>query len=107
LNIDMEGLAPIPKPPWVDAACKPGSDEAVQLVGKSILYKWPARVGGWALGKVQDVNKDTSREVNRVMCNCKVYYSMDGCVAEHCLTTRKYARNSSASNDSWVLLGEK
>ena len=102
----MGELKPIPKPPWLQDAYKPGGDEASQLIGMSILYKWPLRVGGWTLGKVQSVNTDASIEINGIMCDFKVFYSTDGTTADHCLTVRKYASKSSAANDSWVLLGD-
>ena len=106
-GLETDGLSPMVMQPCVQAAVAPGAgEEAEQLVGKFILYKWPPRLGSWAVGKVMSVNNDPNVKVGQKVCNFRVYYASDKATADHCLEAGSYARNSKSPADSWVLLGQ-
>jgi hypothetical protein len=107
IEVETGGLSPMVMPPWLQAALVPGSEEADQLVGKKLLYKWPLRLGSWTIGKIASTNKDPNVKVGEKICNFKVFYESDGATADHCLEARGYARNAKSPNDSWVLLGKE
>ena len=52
-------------PDWLQAALAAQSDTASRMVGLFIAYKWPARIGGWLMGKVIKVNKQGSDQNHR------------------------------------------
>lgn len=99
-----EGLLPVSAPPWLAAACETGSSTAGELVDKLVLYKWPPRLGGWAVGKVTGV-MTSDVMVNKVKCNYSVFYECDQETADHVLAISKYAKSAKSPADSWVLLG--
>ena len=100
-----EELAPLVAPPWLAEACKPESATAEQLVGKYILYRWPPRLGGWAVGKIISLQTDASVMVKNIKCNFTVYYDCDEQSADHILSVSSYAKSAKSPADSWVLLG--
>ena len=100
-----ERLSPVTAPPWLEAACAPGSASAEELVGMYILYKWPPRLGGWAVGKIMSVQLDPKITVKKVQCNFTVFYECDQQSADHYLSLAMYASSAKAPSDSWVLLG--
>ena len=106
-GLDTGGLSAMVMQPWVRAALAPGSEEADQLVGKAVLYKWPERLGSWAVGKITGVNKDPKVKVGAKVCNFRVHYASDETTAEHCLEASAYARDAKSPADSWVLLGQE
>ena len=57
------------------------------------------------MGVVTESVSDESESIGGKQCNFKVFYDCDGNTAEHVLQSHTYATRSSASNDSWVLLG--
>ena len=102
-----DGLKITSKPPdWLAAALEEKSETAAMLVGRQLLYRWPARLGGWLLAKVTKSMNATAtvRKDDQIICNFELFYPADGENAEHHLTLKKYARNAKASVDSWVLL---
>ena len=70
-----------------------------------ILYKWPPRLGGWAVGKIMSVQLDPKITVKKVQCNFTVFYECDQQSADHYLSLAMYASSAKAPSDSWVLLG--
>ena len=104
-GLELGGLVPVKMPPWLGGALELESQSAEDLVGNKILYKWPSRLGGWAVGTVTSVNKDKKKKIDEEVCNFLVYYSADDNTADHVLQPRGYARNMKSANDSWVLLG--
>ena len=101
-----DGLTILASPPdWLVTELQepPGSES--QLVGQSILYKWPVRIGSWMLGKVIAINGDETEKVGDTICNFKVFYDADGAAAYHCLAVAGYAKGSNSKVDSWVLVG--
>jgi hypothetical protein len=98
-------LAPLKVQDWLKDACTPGNSHAELLVERYILYKWPLRLGGWAVGQVRSVNKDANTTVSGDRCNFVVYYDCDKCSADHNLKFSSYAKNWKSPSDSWVLLG--
>lgn len=101
--IDVQ-LFPI-SPPSNLAAMLSLDKDAESLVGRSILYRWPPRLGGWMVGNITAVNLDEKNNVKGKMCNFEVYYQQDEETAYHLLEVAGYALNSKAKIDSWVLLG--
>ena len=93
-------------PEWLSAALVPQSPTAQTLVGHYIVYRWPVRLGGWLVGKVTEVNKDTGKKVGETVCNFGVYYEADKETAHHHLDLHRYARSAKAAVDFWALLGE-
>ena len=108
LTLDVElpaGLTIPAKPPdWLASALEKNSDNASLLVGKSIVYRWPARVGGWLVGKVVEANTDRANMVGDSVANFKVYYEADQDSAYHLLAISSYAQNSKSKIDAWALL---
>ena len=108
LTMDVElppGLAIQSKPPdWLAPALVPGSETASLLVGKYIVYRWPARIGGWLVGKVVEVNTDPANMVGETMANFKVFYDADGANAHHLLSCGGYAQNNKPKLDAWAIL---
>ena len=98
-------LSPLVAPPWLEAACATDSPTAGQLVEKYILYKWPPRLGGWAVGKITNVQTDSDITVKSKKCNFTVFYDIDQESADHVLSLSSYARSAKSPSDSWVLLG--
>ena len=103
-------------------ACPPGSQSSVrapewlagainspvgsQLVGKSILYKWPPRLGGWLVGKIEEANSNKGQDNDETFAyNFKVAYEGEDERASHLLSVESYAKVASDKTDSWVLLG--
>ena len=106
LTIELPpGLNLQTKPPdWLEACLADQSGTATQLVGYSIVYRWPPRLGGWLVGKVIEVNTDRSHTIKNHVANFVVYYEADKCNAHHHLALARYAQSSGAKMDSWVLL---
>jgi hypothetical protein len=102
-----DGLVPVQAPDWLEAACTADSSSASQLVGRFIIYKWPARVGGWQVGEVRSVNTDKSNMVGEMCANFIVHYECDQQDAQHFLRATAYAKSekSPVLVDAWVLLG--
>ena len=50
LSLDMKGLVPLEKPPWMDACCLLDHETASDMVGLKMIFKWPPRMGAgpWA-----------------------------------------------------------
>jgi len=86
-------LKAIEATPWLKAALVLGSESASQLVDSFILFKWPARQGGWALGQVSAV-ADQAEEVAGDRCNFSIYYAADDETAQHRLGMTAYAKNA-------------
>ena len=105
LKVDIGMLQPLKMPAWLPEVCSPNSTTASKLEGMFILFKWPTRLGGWALGTVASVNEDPTVKVGGELCNFKVHYPVDGDTAAHCLDTGAYAENMNSPSQSWVLLG--
>lgn len=106
---DIQGLMnvqlfPISSPSDLAAMLRLETD-AEPLVVRSILYRWPPRLGGWMVGNITAVNSDEKNTVKGKMCNFEVYYPQDKETAYHLLEVAGYALNSKAKIDSWVLLG--
>ena len=104
-----DGLTVVcPAPVWLAKACAPGSDSAMALLGMKLLYKWPARLGGWALGEIESINEDENQTVGEDAVMCNFVASWLGCEGEdssHLLSLKGYAKTAkSALNDQWVLL---
>ena len=97
------GLKVIEAPPWLEAALVVGSETALVLVDWYILFKWPARSGGWAMGQVSCVAED-SEEVGGEKCNYSIYYAGDDASAQHRLGMTMYAKDAKSPTESWVLL---
>ena len=77
-----------------------------QLVGKSILFKWPPRLGGWLVGKIEEANSNLGQDNDEAFAyNFKVAYAGEDERASHMLSVESYAHVASAKTDSWVLLG--
>ena len=91
-------------PSWVEACLTDQSATAAQLVGYSIVYKWPARLGGWLVGKVTEINTDRSIIINEHVANFVVFYEDDQASAQHHLSLARYAKSSNSKTDSWALL---
>ena len=104
-SLPDDKLSPLLAPAWLAEALKIGSDSAKQLVGMYILYKWPPRLGGWAVGKVTSSINDPSLHVKNCPCNFAVFYDCDQESADHCLSIASYAKSAKSAADSWVLLG--
>ena len=101
-----EGLVIIPKAPDFLADCLEWkSDTAAELVGCFILYRWPARLGGWLLGEVKSANTDAKVKAGDAPANFAVFYQADEETAHHSLKLEKYARSARSHTDAWVLLG--
>ena len=100
-----DSLSPIAAPSWLDEALAVDSPTAEQLLGKYILYKWPPRLRGWAVGKVTAALNDASLQVKGKRCNFAVFYECDQQSADHTLSLCAYARSAKSPSDSWVLLG--
>lgn len=109
LNLDVEippGLRILPEPPaWVESALVDKSTTAADMLDNMIVYRWPARLGGWLVGKVTEINNDRTEMVDGAVGNFKVYYEADQETATHHLTLSRYAKSTRAVNDSWALLG--
>ena len=107
LKVDLKlwGLQVIEDPPWLAAAVVLGSGTASQLVDYFLLFKWSARMGGWALGQVSAVAEE-SEKVDGEKCNFSVYYAADDATAQHRLSMAEYAKNTKSPSQSWVLLGK-
>ena len=101
-----DGLVPVRAPDWLEAACTADSSSASQLVGMLIIYKWPARVGGWLVGEVRSVNTDKSNMVGEMCANFIVHYECDQQDAQHLLRATAYAKSEKSPVDAWVLLGK-
>ena len=99
-----DGLKPMKAPAWLADACAHGSATADELVDKYIVYKWPARLGGWAVGKVTGT-LTAGAHVKQGQCNFTVFYECDQESAEHALSSSAYAKSAKSPADSWVLLG--
>lgn len=93
-----------PPPDWLGAALEPGSATSSDLVDRLIVYRWPPRLGGWAIGKVVAVNKDKKKKVGSHMANFITYYEVDKDNASHLLHLNGYAVSSKSKVDSWALL---
>ena len=74
------------------------------MVGLKMIFKWPPRMGGWAMGEIMSV-ADPQDTVEKERCNFKVFYASDGEIANHRLMPDKYALSSKSPLQSWVLLG--
>ena len=78
------------------------------LLGMKLLYKWPTRLGGWALGEIESINEDENQTVGEDAVMCNFVASWSGCEGEdssHLLSLKGYAKTAkSAFNDQWVLL---
>ena len=98
-------LSPIAAPPWLEAALASASPTADDLVNKYILYKWPPRLGGWAVGKVTSPMIGDAIMVKQTKCNFSVFYECDDAEADHALSMKMYAKSAKSPSDSWVLLG--
>ena len=107
VNVDLTlwELKAIEAPPWLEAALVLGSESASQLVDSFILFKWPARQGGWALGQVSAV-ADRAEKVAGDKCNFSIYYAADDATAQHRLGMTAYAKNAKSPTQSWVLLSK-
>ena len=92
-------------PDWLasELADVPTSESESKLQDHYILYKWPASLGGWLLGKVA-LNKNKKQKVGEHICNYKAFYAVDGEWAYHSLSMAKYAKSSGSRVDSWLLL---
>ena len=100
-----DGLEIVESPPeWLAAelAAEPSAES--QLVDRFILYKWPARLGSWLVGKLSP-NTNKKQRVGDLISNYKAFYAADGEIAYHNLTFAAYAKGSNSKVDSWVLLG--
>ena len=106
LTLDMKGLVPLEKPPWMDECCLPDHETAGDMVGLKIIFKWPPRMGGWAMGEITSV-ADPQDKVEKERCNFKVFYASDGETANHRLMPDKYALSSKSPLQSWALLGQQ
>ena len=108
LTLDIElppGLSiQSPAPDWVEAALAQGSDTASKLVGYSLVYRWPVRLGGWLVGKITGVNTDSSMKASGSVCNFIAFYESDQDSAHHHLSIGAYAKSAKAKVDSWALL---
>ena len=108
ITLDLElppGLSILSAPPdWVEAALADRSDSASELVGYYIVYRWPARLGGWLVGKITGVNSDRSIKASDNVCNFVAFYESDQDSAHHHLSLPMYAKNAKAKVDSWALL---
>ena len=93
-------------PAWVEPCLADQSETASQLVGYFICYKWPARLGGWLVGKITEVNKDRKITVtdDKSVANFIVFYEADKASAHHHLSLACYAKSCRSKTDSWVLL---
>ena len=93
-------------PAWLEACLTDQSETASKLVGYFIAYKWPARLGGWLVGKISGVNQDRSITITdeKLVANFTAFYEADGASAHHHLSLARYAKSARAGVDSWVLL---
>jgi hypothetical protein len=108
LTIDIElppdlSIQSVP-PDWVEATLAEGSESASRLVGYYIAYRWPARLGGWLVGKITAVNTDCSIKASDRVCNFVAFYESDQDSAHHHLSLGMYAKSAKAKVDSWALL---
>ena len=98
------GLSILRAPEWLAGAIN--SPVGSQLVGKSILYKWPPRLGGWLVGKIEEANSNKGQDNDETFAyNFKVAYEGEDERASHLLSVESYAKVASDKTDSWVLLG--
>ena len=51
-GLELGGLVPVKIPAWLGGGLELESQSAEYFVGKKILYRWPSRLGGWAVGTV-------------------------------------------------------
>ena len=80
------------------------SEASTQLVGKTILYKWPA--AGWCVGEISRANTDGRRIMEKgVPANFFVYYEIDENESKHLLSVDNYGQQE--ATDAWVLLEEE
>ncbi|KAL1515214.1 hypothetical protein AB1Y20_004275 [Prymnesium parvum] len=101
-----DNVHPLRPPLWLGGVvAHHDSAEASKQIGMHILYKWPARLGGWMVGKVTAVNVEEAESIAGKKCNYEVHYDADGETAYHLLSIEKYAVNAKAAVDSWALLG--
>ena len=84
-----------------------GSGTASQLVDYYyyLLFKWPARMGGWAMGQVSAVAEEYE-EVDGEKCNFQIYYAADDATVQRRLGMAEYAENTKSPCQSWVLLSK-
>ena len=65
---------------------------ADELVGRSILYKWP--VVGWCVGQIvarnQDARSFKKMDGEKVMVNFHIFYEMDQLTAKTVLRLNEY-----------------
>ena len=74
---------------------------ASKLVGKFILFNWPA--AGWCLGEIVRANSDGRRTVEKGMpANFFVYYEIDEDESKHALALDEYGRGE--MTNAWTLL---
>ena len=108
VDLTLWKLKAIEAPPWLEAALVLGSESVSMLVDSYILFKWPAREGGWALGQVSSVATQ-AEEVAGDKCNFAIYYAADDATAQHCLSMAAYAyaKNAKSLTQSWVLLSKQ
>ena len=79
------------------------SEAASQLVGKFILFNWPA--AGWCLGEITRTNTDGRRTVEQgAPANFFVYYEIDDDESKHALGLEEFGHQEVAN--PWVLLDE-
>ena len=89
VDLTLWGMQTVEAPPWLEAALILGSETASMLVDSYILFKWPAREGGWALGQVSCVAAQ-AEEVDGDKCNFAIYYAADDATAQHRLGMTEY-----------------
>ena len=101
-----EGLVILTKPPDFLTKClEQDSETAADLIGRSILYRWPTRLGGWLVAEIKAVNTDKRQKVGDTVANFVAFYQADGGQAYHSFKLEKYAKTAKAHTDAWLLLG--
>lgn len=92
-------------PPAIQLAFSKTPSPANELVGKSILFKWP--VVGWSVGVIKSRNYDARsyRKVDGERCNVNfhIYYEIDDQTVPTVLRLDEY---DGQDENSWVLLHE-
>ena len=109
IELELPGAVVHPAPASLAEALEFGSSAASALVGKYFIYKWPPRLGGWALGKITEVNLDESLTVNgaKDVANFHVFYEVDDSDAHHWFSLENYAASAKSPTSSWALLDSR
>lgn len=67
IDVELSGMVAMSPPAGLEGMLIPTANESQGMIGKSILYKWPVRLGGWMVGKILSTNKDPKNTVTDKM----------------------------------------